>query len=324
MRLGVDAPREPADDDEPCSGELPAEHPRDGAPVRRAGTSPDDGDRRTREELGQPAAPAQPEHGGWVGDRSEQRRIAAARPASSRRKLTSPPRGRFSTPRALTPAGARYDSASARCSGRTSSAAGERGDRPRHPCDSRAATAGERDAFDGPVEQRRGRLRAPQHVAVPEALPRRHHTGPNRGRRLPGRCRQLLGARPRHRDDEVEPVEQRPRDPLPVRRDALRRCRRTLRPGRPARRTDTGSSSQQGGTAPGRAHALRPAPPRRRRPRAAAAATRAPVGGTPAARRAAARRGARGSPRPAAARCLRRRPPPPTHRGAAPETAARG
>ena len=79
-------------------------------------------------------------------DRREQRRVRAVAAAEA-------PDGQRPTSR-----GGRYESASATCSGSTTSESGERGDRSRDPGDPRPTTTRERQPLDGPVEQlRRGR-----------------------------------------------------------------------------------------------------------------------------------------------------------------------
>ena len=125
--------------------------------------------------------------------------------------------------------------------------------------------------------------------------------------RLAARSLELPCARPRNGDDEVEPVEQRPRELVAVGREPRCASRCTPPPDRRARRTGTGSSSRRAESAPGRRACRRPARRPRSRPRAAGAAPRAHCAGTPPARRGRARRGARGWPRPAAASG-----PPPT------------
>ena len=51
MRLGVDAPRQPADDDHARGRKLAAEHPRDLGTVGRARTRPNHGDSRPGKEF---------------------------------------------------------------------------------------------------------------------------------------------------------------------------------------------------------------------------------------------------------------------------------
>ena len=116
--------------------------------------------------------------------------------------------------------------------------------------------------------------------------PPRDHPRSHRRRRLARRRRELLGARPRHRDDEVEPIEERARHLLAVGGDPLRAAAavggRIAPPTARAQvhRRDEPEARRE------RARDRRRARPRRRRPRAAAAATRARGAGTRAARRA--------------------------------------
>ena len=103
--------------------------------------------------------------------------------------------------------------------------AGESGDRPRDASHSRATTARERHPLDGPIEQRGCRLCPTQNIAVTQPLAGGNHTQAHRSRRLTRRRGQLLGSRPRHGDDEVEPIQQRARHPLAVAGDPLRTAR---------------------------------------------------------------------------------------------------
>ena len=57
-----------------------------------------------------------------------------------------------------------------------------------------------------------------------QRLARRVDAVAHRFRRLAGRAGELDGARPRHRDDEVEAVEQRPRELVAIGREPLRRA----------------------------------------------------------------------------------------------------
>ena len=97
--------------------------------------------------------------------------------------------------------------------------------------------------------------------------------------RLTRRCRELGRTRPRQRDDEVETIEQRPRQPLAVAVELLRRARAARPAHRRGRRRGRGSSSRRAGSAPGRASARRPGRSRPFRPRAAGAEPRAPERG---------------------------------------------
>ncbi len=206
-----------------------------------------------------------------------------------------------------TPTGERYESASARCSGSTASAPASaatvlatRATRARPRPESGTRSTARSSSADAASVRR-------QDVTVAQPLAGGDHPHAHRGRRLTGRRSQLLGPRSRHRDDEVEAVEQRARHLLAIAQRSAAGCSRSRRPDRRAHRRGTGSSSRRAGSAPGRARARRPARPRRRRPRAAVAATRAPGAGTRAARPSAARLGGRGSPHPG-----RGTAPPPT------------
>ena len=96
--------------------------------------------------------------------------------------------------------------------------------------------------------------------------------------------RELRRTRPWHRDGEVEPIEQRARELLPVRGEPLRRAR-ALDGRIPATAARAHvHRSRRAGTAPGRSRARRRARQRRSRPRAAGAATRERSAGTRGAR----------------------------------------
>ena len=140
----------------------------------------------------------------------------------------------------------------------------------------------------------------------------------------PGGGRELGRPWPRQRHDEIEPVEQRAREPVAIPIELLRRAR--ARRGGIAATAARAEVHRPDELEPRREDAA-PADPRhgdRRRPRAAGAAPRAPAAGTRAARRAAARRGARASPRPASDWRRRRRSRRSRRCGAAHETAACG
>ncbi len=85
VRVAVDAPGETADDDEPCSGELAAEHSRDVSAVRRARASADDRDGGPVEQL-QLSPAANEQAGRRVEDRHQ-----AAREARRRARQPSEP-----------------------------------------------------------------------------------------------------------------------------------------------------------------------------------------------------------------------------------------
>ena len=80
VRLAVDPAGQAADDHEPGGGQLAAEHPRDLGAVRRARASTDQPDRRASENFELRGA-SHEQAGGRVVDRTQERRIAAIRPA---------------------------------------------------------------------------------------------------------------------------------------------------------------------------------------------------------------------------------------------------
>ena len=246
--------------------------------------------RAVRAASGSPP-PAEEQPGGRVVDRAEQRREARVaapihrRPCRSSRAGTrrvetgatkrSKPRERGSATRERR---ARRRRRRARAPGRVMRRApsasgtrappprarqhdvrvGERRDRPRDPCHPRPAARGERQPLDCAVEQLvapRVRRGAPA-ASRSRAAATRSATGAGAS---PGAPRELVRPRPRHGDDEVEAVEQRPRDLVPVAGEPLRRAGALGAPGRRARRTDRGSSSRRAGSVPGRAPVPRPA-----------------------------------------------------------------
>ena len=197
----------------------------------------------------------------------------------------------------------------------------ERSDRPRDTRATRARPRPENGSRSTALDSSSDAASVRRRRRTCQARTRRDDARADSDRRLGWRSRELGRAGSRHRDGEVEAVEERARQLLPVRRKALRRCSALDAPDRRGHRTGTCSSCRRAGSEPGRARALRRARPRRRRPRVAAAATRAPSAGTPAARRGGARRDGRGRPRRAAGSARHRRWPAPTRRGAARGTA---
>ena len=119
--------------------------------------------------------------------------------------------------------GDRYASASDRCSAPTADSDCERGDRLGHAPRTRPAAPRERQPFDRAVEQL-GRLLRPGRARHVQPLARRSHAMPHRIGGLARRSGQLDRARPRHRDDEVEAVEERARQLVPERGQSLRRA----------------------------------------------------------------------------------------------------
>jgi hypothetical protein len=79
MRLAVDTAGEAANHDQPSSGQLAPEHPRDLRAVRRARSSADDRDRRAREELRRRSS-AEKEAYRRVVDRPQKGRESRIRP----------------------------------------------------------------------------------------------------------------------------------------------------------------------------------------------------------------------------------------------------
>ena len=94
MRLGVDAAREAADDDEPGRGEVAREAPRDGRAVAGASARADDRHRRLREELEVRAARARTAPPAGRGSRAA---AAGSRAPTARRTGSRAPRGRRGT-----------------------------------------------------------------------------------------------------------------------------------------------------------------------------------------------------------------------------------
>ena len=197
----------------------------------------------------------------------------------------------------------------------------EGGDRARHPRHAGTTAPRERQPVDRSVEQL-GRRSRPPRLRSLERRSRRDDTLAHGRGWLAGWRRELGCAGSRHRDDQIEAVEQGTRQPFAVRREPCRRARAG------ERRVATAAARAQvhGPDEPEprreRSHDHRRARPTRSRPPAAAAAPRARSAGTRAARRGAARRGARGSPLRGAGSRRHRRPPRQRHRDAGRETAA--
>ena len=120
----------------------------------------------------------------------------------------------------------------------------------RDACHAGAPTTRKRKPLDGTVEQRVRRLRPAAEAREAALAPRgraRHGDEASGGRAASSSAR----ARG-HGDDEVEAVEQRPRELVAEGRQPLRRARASP-PDLLGRRTDRGSSSPRAGSAPGRA-----------------------------------------------------------------------
>jgi hypothetical protein len=92
-----------------------------------------------------------------------------------------------------------------------------RGD-PRRP---RATATREREPFDR-LRQECGRGVAERRRRLHQRITCRSHARPHAGRRLAGRPGELAATWSRHRQHEVEAVEQRARQPLAIPIDALR------------------------------------------------------------------------------------------------------
>ena len=101
--------------------------------------------------------------------------------------------------------------------------AAERGDRMRDPGDAGAAPAGKRKPLDRTNEQRRAFVGEGGRRLKKEA-PSLDHAAAHDVGLLALRSRQLGSAGPRQRDDEIEPVQQRPRELVAVAVEALRRA----------------------------------------------------------------------------------------------------
>ncbi len=214
--LAVDPARQPADDDETGGRELASERARDRAAVRRAGPSADDRDRWRASSSRRPPHPRRKSPGGGSWIAREQRRETQA----SRRRIAAEPLAH--APARRSP-GIAVGSASATCSGSPSAPASaaivarHAATRARPRPESGSARPRSR-AAPPPRSVRRGGARA-------QPLARRERRAPRRRRRL---ARRSARARPRAaaaRDDEIEAVEQRPRELVAKRGEPLRRAR---------------------------------------------------------------------------------------------------
>ena len=209
MCLAVDPPGHPADDDEPGRRELAPERPRDRPSVRRAGASADDRDRRFAEQLRRRLSP-QPEHGRRVGDHPQKRRIrrhAAVKAANVHADAPRPASGTRAPRRDARAARHRRPPELRSCARRARREPGP------FPTVERARRRGRAARTPPPFGEGRHRRAA---APFPPRL------WPSRRRGLTRWRREFLCSRPRHRDDEIEPIEQRPRHLLAVGRDALR------------------------------------------------------------------------------------------------------
>ena len=159
-----------------------------------------------------------------VEARFERRKAGASRLADEMRVTRGGEGGERELVHAASSVGERYASASATCSGSTPSAPASAATvratratraRPRPESGSRSTAL---------PEELVGLRRPPQRRAAQPGTSARDALADGR-RRLRRAGRQLLGPRPRHGDDEVEPIEQRPRELVAERRQPLRRAR---------------------------------------------------------------------------------------------------
>ena len=259
VRFSVDASREPADDDDARRGELPAEHPRHLRAVRRARPRADDGDGRPPQRLrclrlrarrGRAAGRGSPPGAAGSPGRSAAATAPRSPPGRARyaafveRAGERAERGiaaRLAARGALFVSAANAASASSLTPFRARSANGRqaprRGARRRRrgsPASAaivsatrlalRPAPSRERQALDRAIEKL-GRLLRPLRPRRRRAARARRSTRWRTGvRRLARRSGELGRARPRHGDDEVEPVEERPRELVPERGEPLWRA----------------------------------------------------------------------------------------------------
>ncbi len=214
MRLAVDPACHPAHHDEAGRGELAGERARNRAPVRGARARSDDGDRRpTREQRRHPPAPrrraAAADRGSPRADAETPHRDddAADGSRSCRRKLAGHAvRERLGDMR-------RLDDVCAR----------KHGDRASDARNSRASPTRERQPVDCARQQLGGGLRSARY-GDPQPLARFENASAHVGRRLSRRSCKLGCPRPWHRDREIEPIEKRARELLPICRQPLRRA----------------------------------------------------------------------------------------------------
>ena len=273
VRLAVDAARHPADDDE--TGRAPAPARASARPSARTPSTtraPTTATAGRREQRRSSPHPRSEERGRRIVDRREQARVRrdradAAAGSRSRHVAGHPVRERLGDVRRLDLAPAPASAAIVRATRATRT-------RPRPESGSRS-TAFERSSDAASVRRGSDAAKTLARILDPPA---------DGVRRLRRRRGELRRARTRHRDREVEAVEQRARELLAVRGEPLRRAR-ALDRGIAARAARAHvHASRRAGSAPGRPRGRRRGRPRRRRPRAAAGATRAPSAGTREAR----------------------------------------
>ena len=239
VRLAVDAARHAADDDEPCArrGRPPngARRATPYAEQARAPTTATAGrassvNRRSRGGRDRAAGRRSTPGGGKPGERGSQRspRAGAVRctPRSSKRAGEAPEPLRPWAPVRLVRRSRPQAARRARSSPPAPWRAVARAPRPRAPAPTRPRLRARRPcgppgrpapgrapeaASARPRGEQLVRLRVARQRQVPRAAPGPRDPLARRRGRL-GRPRQLVGARSRDGDDEVEPVEQRPRE----------------------------------------------------------------------------------------------------------------
>ena len=252
MRLAVDTACHPAHDDETGGSKIPRERTSDRPPVRRARARSDDRNRRPVEQS-RLRRSAQEELRRGIVDRREQGRKGRSRAAG----CTGSPsrRGELSGHAIREGLGdvRRLDRGRA-C---------ERRDRARDARDACTAASGEREPVDRAREELRCRLGSARRRRAGGARERRRTRSRTAADGSARRRGELRRAWSRHRNREIEAIEQRPRELLAIRREPLRRARAFDAPDRLALRTGTCSSSRRAETARGRARGRRRA--RRRR-----------------------------------------------------------
>ena len=101
--------------------------------------------------------------------------------------------------------------------------AGQRRDCSRNGCDLRPAATGQGQALDRSRQQLVGGRR-PRRSGFRQPDPRGNDASANRARAFAAAALELERPRARDRDDEIEPVEQRARELVPVVGEALRRA----------------------------------------------------------------------------------------------------
>ena len=256
MRSGVDASREARDDHDPRRRQLATERGRHARAVARAGPRADDRDCRLLEQAKRSLAPheearrrivnraqADGNSGSPRAIQRKPRRARSARYAASSNRCTKAEK------RAVRGASSRCDpllcSEHRDCElahaatgqlrrrtvgerlgemlGRDVARARERGDRRGDTRDTRATAARERQPLDRPRQQLVG-CRRSLRPPLAQSPARTEHPLADGGRTFARRPGQVGRARTRHRQEQVEAVEQRARELLAVALDALGRA----------------------------------------------------------------------------------------------------